>query len=982
MTITMSRSLFLCFTIYTLFFSGLHVFGQEFPMLHYTIEEGLPSNNIYDIYRDDKGFLWFTSDKGIARYNGIKFEKFTTFNGLPDNEIFFSQEDNYGRLWFGTYNGELCYYKDDTFHSAANTSFLKLPFKNSFVTSVHLERDKSVTICFRENSIFLNVNKNEISLLNLDNKYFINRPFFYLDISKLVKGGYKVFCSDSTIYINDNCEVTSMEKNYYKNLRISPIQNKRIFYNDDFIFSADMNIIGQFKNHPIGNRLLHRVYFDDRNLFCAYNSGLDINDSLQILGNNNISSVNQDNVGNYWVCTLNDGIYSLNKYFFFTRLLKDVYKSSIVYSCVRNNHLFFTTEDNNLYCLENGMAKCLFDYSKYNNEDTKRAQEPGYFIDSNYKYYIFYNNDNIVIDNVLSEKQKIKRYSNNSLASGIKRVLSAGNNVYIQTRGRIMTIDYGKIGEGDEIGSKFSNVVNEMTHAERIFCMAKARDNSIWYSTINNFYKITDGRGALQSQFKKIPLKYFNFYDEYLIGYTHSNQLLIYGNIEKNLWVDSIQPQNCIWDKFYKLDTSHILISTNNLYRVLTINSKNSEKKMSVAVVENPYIPLQAESICVDSGNCYFFKNGSITSIAIKTLLIKPDPPKLFFGFLKTNKKNYPIHDDLEIPFRESKNISISFSTLSFSGKDVSYQYSVSRNNQDNWREVKGEEINFVNPAYGNYIIKVRAKTISSDYSQPIIYTLHILRPFWASLWFIALCVCLLVAIIGMAIRYRIIYVLRKRERLHESEIRFMKSEYTALNALMNPHFIFNTLNNVQGLVNRNDKLAANEYLRVFADLIRQNMHNISKELIPLQKEIDLVNNYLLLEKLRFKDLLNYTINVSPEIDLSEIMIPPLLVQPLVENSIKHGILPLESVEGFININVYENNGILHIEVKDNGIGMSASQSNKDSLHESFGLENIKKRIKQLSIIQNKEITFHVHEIKDDEGKPQWTIVSINIPIG
>jgi LytS/YehU family sensor histidine kinase len=101
-----------------------------------------------------------------------------------------------------------------------------------------------------------------------------------------------------------------------------------------------------------------------------------------------------------------------------------------------------------------------------------------------------------------------------------------------------------------------------------------------------------------------------------------------------------------------------------------------------------------------------------------------------------------------------------------------------------------------------------------------------------------------------------------------------------------------------RGLVNRNDKRAANEYLRVFADLVRQNMHNVSKELIPLQKEMDLVSNYLKLEKLRFKEMLNYVINVQEDLDLSDIMIPPLLVQPLVENSIKHGILPLESVEG------------------------------------------------------------------------------------
>ena len=84
-------------------------------MLHYTVDEGLPSNTIYDIYRDSKGFLWFATDKGVANYNGLRFETFTTSDGLPDNEIFLFKEDYEGRLWLSTYNGELCYYKDGIF---------------------------------------------------------------------------------------------------------------------------------------------------------------------------------------------------------------------------------------------------------------------------------------------------------------------------------------------------------------------------------------------------------------------------------------------------------------------------------------------------------------------------------------------------------------------------------------------------------------------------------------------------------------------------------------------------------------------------------------------------------------------------------------------------------------------------------------------------------------------------------------------------
>jgi LytS/YehU family sensor histidine kinase len=234
--------------------------------------------------------------------------------------------------------------------------------------------------------------------------------------------------------------------------------------------------------------------------------------------------------------------------------------------------------------------------------------------------------------------------------------------------------------------------------------------------------------------------------------------------------------------------------------------------------------------------------------------------------------------------------------------------------------------------------------------------------------------------IIIVFFRYRIVHAIHKKEKEHQKEIRFMKSEFKALNALMNPHFIFNTLNNVQSLFNANDKVAANEYLRIFSDLIRQNMHNISKELIPLQKEIDLVTNYLLLEKLRFEDRLSYSINISNDLDLSDIMMPPLLIQPLVENSIKHGILPMQG-NGAIEINIYEKLGILYIEVKDTGAGLSQSVNHKNNHYESYGLENIKKRIAQLGIIQNKEIKFGISETVNTIGLKGWTTVTISMPL-
>src|SRR5690349_4475980 len=105
----------------------LHVHADEPVFIHYTSQQGLPGNMVYDIYRDGKGMLWFGTDNGIARYNGVDFRAYSTHHGLSDNEIFFFKEDNDARMWMSTYNGELCFYKDGTIYNAQKTSFLNTP---------------------------------------------------------------------------------------------------------------------------------------------------------------------------------------------------------------------------------------------------------------------------------------------------------------------------------------------------------------------------------------------------------------------------------------------------------------------------------------------------------------------------------------------------------------------------------------------------------------------------------------------------------------------------------------------------------------------------------------------------------------------------------------------------------------------------------------------------------------------------------------
>ncbi len=976
MIFTMNRSLLLFIISGYFLLSAFFSFGQDYPMMHFTVEEGLPSNIVYSVYRDSKGYIWVATDKGIARFNGIKFEVFSTFNEMPDNEIFFFQEDRQGRLWLGTFNGELCFYKDGEFHTRHNTEFLDIPFKATHMRHISVEYDNSLIINFYDPVKFVTVINNKCKPFNLDQLKDPLLPKTLVFIKKIPGSKFKLIFSDKIEIIDTNYKILEIRKfaEQFNNpdARFSVCQNQEYLFNYRYAFTPELAITGIFPvNFNAGN--LHEIYKNNGNLFYTTVNGLIINDTINILKDINVSSITQDDQGNYWISTLNSGIYSLRKDFFTSTLYKNAYTDEVKYVYAYYGHVLFETSGNELFDLYNNKITCLIKNFE-SNKNIDRQADFGFLIDSNYRCFNTYNKDLAIIKNVFSNKNK---NTQKNIGESAKAIFLSGDYIYTKQHHGVNRFRYRESGGDIEI----IEGIGKSANYERIFGMAQAPDNSIWYSTINGMYRVTDNDtdGIPQKNFDSIAFKHFDFFGKYLIGYTQDNRLFVYSDYSGGKFsIDTVPKKACIWDKMYQIDSTHILISTDNLYRVLTIDPDN---KFPVKSIENPYLPLHPEAICIDRTNCYFFKNGSVIKMDIKNFLDKPDPPKLFFTAIKANGKTYNIQNEMELPYSESKQMSILFTTQSFNSGNLTYQFSLSKNGNDNWQEVRSEEINPVNPGYGDVVIKIKARSKSSEFSEPVVFTLHVLRPYWARWWFVTLSVLGLFLILWVVLRYRINTLLRIKEKEHHTEIKFMRSEYKALNALMNPHFIFNTLNNVQGLVNRNDKLAANEYIRVFADLIRQNMHNISKELISLQKEMDLVSNYLLLEKLRFKEHLNYTINIEKGIDLSEILIPPLLIQPLVENSIKHGILPLESVLGQIVINIYERESKLFIEVADNGVGMQPASGRSESKYESFGLQNIRKRIEQLGVIQNKQILLQVNETRNENGQLEWTTVTIIIPV-
>ena len=199
----------------------------------------------------------------------------------------------------------------------------------------------------------------------------------------------------------------------------------------------------------------------------------------------------------------------------------------------------------------------------------------------------------------------------------------------------------------------------------------------------------------------------------------------------------------------------------------------------------------------------------------------------------------------------------------------------------------------------------------------------------------------------------------------------------------MNPHFIFNCLNSIQCYISGNDPVKATHYLAQFAQLIRTILNNGTQTVVPLESDIDLIKTYMELENFRMKYPFEYTLFVQPEIDPFELEIPPLLVQPIVENAILHGLSKLK-YSGKLYIGYEQIADDLKVTVMDNGPGVSSNSSAQllnTSPHQPKGMEIIEKRLMLHQAEKTATTRMRIESLNGVAGWEQGTKVELRIAL-
>lgn len=428
--------------------------------------------------------------------------------------------------------------------------------------------------------------------------------------------------------------------------------------------------------------------------------------------------------------------------------------------------------------------------------------------------------------------------------------------------------------------------------------------------------------------------------------------------------------------KWLKFSRNHLFIGTNKGLNKIPVDQLQNPSIDSVYFFNqnNGYNFISADAPeCDNQGNIYIFSPDKIIKISDQNIQIPQK--KIVFNNVSVDNIPTQINQLNSKNLRSNtKNIRIRFLVLKYpNSKNVKYRYRI---NESEWNN--GNEIALESLKSGNYKVICEAQDIETScvYSDSLIFQIN--KPFWLTGWFIILFVFVLITVIYLIIRSRFVQIAKRKDEKDKLNREIAELQIQSLQSQMNPHFVFNSLNSIQSYILSNKIMEAANYLSSLGKLIRINLEHISEEYISLTDEIKFLEEFINIEKLRFKEALNFTFTCTIE-NTDHLFLPPMLIQPLIENSIKYRNNSGKVFKS-IQIEFELNQDLLITSITDNGIGRDRSSVELNNDHKGMGLKLINER---MELLNKKNDTIKFRMIITDlflDKIPSGTKVQIIIP--
>jgi Histidine kinase/Two component regulator propeller len=969
--------------IFTLLF--LHTLpAQEYSYIHYDAKNGLADNYVYHAVQDHDGFLWFATEIGVSRFDGTKFVNFTTADGLPDNEILKLFVDSKNRVWMMPFKNSLCYYYKNKIYNATNDSLLakikltgntfdmqedgrgniiiaemsNVTLINTFgkITSFSkfngsILYGKSIGLDKEKNIMLITVNdttsKKEFYTLDSNFNFIQNEKLTYLNNDK-VAGSKISFCNGSQI------AEFGLTKNANSIFSISTINNGVIF--DTLLTSA----INTFSN------LSPKVAHINTKRGCIAWHFTDNQKTINYLPSENIAFSFEDKEHNKWFTTLGSGIFRLVssdiKSIQFND--KEAIKNQIHTIFADKNRVIAGSGEKKLYYIESEKIKSD---AEINNAQTGKMIKIIKFGDKYFllcEFGLFSTTDFIKFNSALWGGLKRAYYSYKDMA------ISATGDFYLATNSSILKISLQQ-----------QNKKHDILYTGRCFSIC-ILGNYVYFSALNGLNRIdlktnkTEYLGNIDVLLQKRITKLVWHNNLLWIG-TSDNGLVCF---DGNKIIHKISTQNGLTSNIIEAlyaDKNCIYAGTDKgLNKIELIN--NEIASITKISLQNGLPSNKINGICKLNDTLYlatpygvsFFKDTSINNnsncdLKITDLIVDG----------KQKQDSLPII--LEAGTKNS--LLVKFVGISFKGAEgTTYFYRLKGLTNNDWKPAETNVLEFISLPNGNYLLEIKAINGFGKESQIVAISFEVAKKLTEKWWFRALAVLFLGGLIWWIFTLQMANLKKKEKLKLDTNLRISRLEQMALKAQMNPHFIFNCLNSIQQFVIEHDVQGANKFISKFSKLIRQTLDNSGKEKISIEEEISFLSSYLALEKMRFEDKFNYTFDVDTAINTSETYIPPMLLQPFIENSIRHGIRLKDNNEGLIEVRIEAEDHFIVCRLIDNGIGRAAAAQFKTNQHipyQSKGMLLTEQRIDVMNANKTELIKVEIHDRDAAKGETGTEVV-------
>lgn len=939
-------------------------FAQEPHLYHYTSSSGLPSNTCYYLFQDRDNFIWIATFAGVARYDGQKFEKFTMDNGLADNQILQITQDKLGRIWFLSLNGKMSYFYKGKIYNSSNDKLVKKLSINGMVTSF-LEDKKG--------RIWLGTNTNLLSMWDGNKLHSYVSKDLYAQFSNAYvhedsAGVIRAYSHQAVLVLkNGNFEIEDKKDLpiSYKVFNSQP-GGKILYLKKDGLYqkSGALTLLKQKIDPKYLENDPGYFYADEQSIWLSTSNGVVVfgpkNTKTKYLQGTSVNQVTKDKDGNYWFTTGN-GIYMLPvplERMYIVNTANGLSNNSVMSIGKDNKNRFWLGLDNGTIDILNAdksFASSLKLDSKYiQNYKVKQLK----FNQKKDILYFAFDRGLGKLEQIDNLKPKVTFYKEktNAVLSIKNFDLNNKNEIALAlSSGVIMTPE-------NELSFLIKDIQKTTNYIEnRAYKVYYDNQDRLWYSNIyglggywNNKLQDLRAMNTLLSE-RMNDIIQISTGEIVLATDGHGVLILKDGKIKKILTTKNGLGSNIVY-KLYYHNKMLWAITNSGINR---INIKSRAYDIRNFDYASELLISGINDLFIDDQNAYFATNAGLVYFVNSSEKIVLNPAEVHFKSIKIDNSPISIEKNTFFIPENYKSLYIEFSVVDFSNRNIQYRYRLK--NKNSWIATNSTSLEFSALEPGDYNLQISARYPGEKWGPSTELKFKIELKFYQSTWF-----WVVIALLGAFIVFRIIVMVNRQQRNKEKLQLMMKNkiltlEQQALQALMNPHFIFNVMNSIQHYINTQEKVAANKMLTGFARLIRKNLDICAKSYITIEEELEYLNLYLSLEKIRFGEKFNYTITVDEEIDTSEILIPSMLLQPFIENAIWHGLMPKPSM-GEVNIIMRLKLDTLIIEIIDNGIGINASKALKNEGHISKGMELTKERIRIINAIEKNNIQLSVKD--------------------